>query len=76
MSLCREHLVMIYTLGVMGELKKKGLVDGGYAQLSPDGAEMYEQMKLDGFPITEEELHGCIAYLQSDDAKDAIGGAA
>lgn len=69
--------VMMYVVGMLTDLKDKGLVSGGF-EMSEEGYEQYRQLRDSGFEPTPEELKAMTAFIiqsaGTEKAREALGG--
>lgn len=63
-QLTREDKCIIFVLGTLGDLKDKGLVEGGALANSPAGTALYDQLKADGFEPTNDEVEWALGAIQ------------
>lgn len=57
--------VMTYVLGTLHSLKEKGLLQGGWVQLSPEGMAEYRRLKESGYVPDQRLFVDCTKYLLS-----------
>lgn len=65
-ELSHDAKVMLFAIGILNDLRDKGLVAGGI-DLSEHGQRNFELLKASGFQPSEMELKGAVAHLCSDD---------
>jgi hypothetical protein len=58
----RPHLVLIYTLGKIEQLKSMGLIEGP-DMLTSTGSEAYEALQSEGFEPTTAEIQWAMSVL-------------
>lgn len=63
-DLTREEKVSLYVIGILDGLKHKGLVKGGWCQISEDGEKTLAALRASGFQPTSEEIEGCMTVLK------------
>lgn len=61
--LTHESKVMLYVIGVMDDLKRHGLVEGGH-DISDEGRETLEQLRASGFKPTDDEMQAAVRVLR------------
>ena len=59
-----------YTLGVLGDLCDKGILEGGKFRLTEKGRADYAILKASGYKPTEEEMRDSLAVIQRHSSED------
>lgn len=59
-----ETRILVYLLGSVESLKKRGFISGGSIQTLPDAIGMWEIMNEAGFHITDDQIKWGMATLQ------------
>lgn len=60
---CGERTIL-YVLGLLEELREKGMVSGP-TMLTPEGRALLPHLKASGFNPTTEEINEAMAHIQS-----------
>lgn len=69
-GMSREECALLMTLSTIESLKNKGIVEGGYLRILPEGEATCDELRKAGFEFNEGELESAFAYLT--DAGDVL----
>lgn len=70
----RSMSVIIFVMGLLDRLKKKGRVRGGdYCELTSEGAADFNRLEADGFKPTFDEIEGTYASIVVDTRRECLG---
>lgn len=62
-EMSRGEKVMLYTIGLLEDLKSKGMISGGTHQISFKGDQAHAELLASGFKPTQYELLECVDFL-------------
>jgi hypothetical protein len=62
----RSKQVLLYTLGLLDQLKTDGMIEGGVCDLTDEGRQKFQELKEYGFEPASEEILDIIDYLQQN----------
>jgi len=61
----RQEDAMLYTIGTLHRLMKKGFISGAMFDLTSKGLEEFKKLKESGFRPNKAELEKCMLSLQN-----------
>lgn len=65
LQLTREEDVLVFTYGLLGEMKEAGLVEGGAHRLTGRGLERFHRLRSEGFELTKEDVAWAMDAIQA-----------
>lgn len=65
LGLTRTEATIFYVIHTLDGLKKTGMVEGGFAQVTEKGEKIFEQLQAAGFEPSEDEIKAALAGIQA-----------